>query len=203
MACQQQQEEHQEEALCCDNERPPSSLWNLVSMEIDSEHNHDDCQTLPSLKLKVKEKPHQSVSFQSSSSLFCYNIPDDEPREWYTDEDEEIVKAEARKEVGVLRRMKAGASGQSARNPQPHHHQNMCIVGLERQLISREFRKKRARTKKLVNYAVLRKQSKIGTGHGNSNNKVERIAEAARRYSEWSVINAKMFGDFQYIQSKE
>jgi hypothetical protein len=79
----------------------------------------------------------------------------------------------------------------------------MCIVGLEQRILSPEFSKKREKTKKLVKYAVLREQSKTDTGDGNSNNKVKRIAEAARRYSEWSVINAKAFGDFQYIQSKK
>jgi hypothetical protein len=49
---------------------------------------------------------------------------------------------------------------------------------------------------------VLLEQSKIGTGYDDSD-KAERIAQAARRYSEWSAAQAKMFGDFQYKQSKE
>jgi hypothetical protein len=212
MACQQQ-----EELLSYDHERPPPSLalelessepfrpsWNCV-LDIDIEHKHyHDCN----LPLTLNKKSRRSVSFQSSSTLFCYEIPEGEPQDWYTGEDEDIFKAEAQKELAVFRRMKggfafAGASGQSVSDSDPQYQRNMCIVGLEQQLISPEFSKKRKRTKKLVKYAVLREQSKIGTGHGNINNKVERIAQAARRYSEWSAAKAKMFGDFQYIQSKE
>ena len=165
-------------------------------MDIDSgnEHKLDGC-TLPSLK---KKKPPRSVSFQSSSTLFCYDVPEDEPQDWYTDEDEEIFKAEARKELAIFRRMKGGFGSD------PQHHRTVCIVGIEQHLISPESSKKRQRTKKLVKYAVLVEQSKIDTDTGcGSNDKAERIAEAARRYSEWSAAQAKMFGDFQHIQSKE
>ena len=171
-----------------------------INTESQHAHKRHDC-TLPSLNLKKKQR--RSVSFQPSSLLFCYGITEDELQDWYTGEDEEIFKAEARKEVAVFRQMKGGftgASGQSASDPQ--HHRNLCIVGLEQQLISPEFSRQRARTKKLVKYAVLLEQSKIGTVYGNSD-KAERIAEAARRYSEWSAAQAQMFGDFQYIQSKE
>jgi hypothetical protein len=166
---------------------------------------------LPSLALKSselnKKKPRRSVSFQSSSTLFCYKIPEDEPQDWYTDEDEEIFKAEARKELAVFRCMKggfafAGASGQSVSDPQ--YQGKMCIVGLEQQLVSPEFSKKRARTKKLVMYAMLAEQIRTCYGFDDANDdKAKRIAEAARQHSEWSAAQAKIFGDFQYIQSKE
>jgi 3,4-dihydroxy-2-butanone 4-phosphate synthase len=93
------------------------------------------------------------------------------------------------------------ASGQSASDPQLQLQRNLCLVGLE-QLVSPEFSKKRARTKKLVKHAVLVEQSKIETGCGDKD-KAERIAEAAIRYSEWSAAQAKMRGDFQYIQNKK
>ncbi|KAK1741047.1 hypothetical protein QTG54_008299 [Skeletonema marinoi] len=201
MACQQQLTSHDiERALpsLAPSESPRPS-WNCV-MDIDSHHvdkRHDHDRTMPSLK----KKQRRSVSFQSSSLLFCYGVPEDEPQDWYTGEDEEIFKAEARKELAVFRRMKGGFAGASGQLAGVHqHHRNLCIVGLEQQLISPEFSRKRARTKKLVKYAVLLEQSKAGTGYGD---KAERIAEAARRYSEWSAAQAKMFGDFQYIQSKE
>eukprot|EP00984_Skeletonema_dohrnii_P034525 scaffold33584_cov146-Skeletonema_dohrnii-CCMP3373.AAC.7 len=204
MACQQQQQppsyDDIERALpSLASSESPRPSWNCV-MDIDSQHvdKRHDC-TLPSLK----KKQRRSVSFQSSSLLFCYGVPEDEPQDWYTGEDEEIFKAEARKELAVFQRMKggfAGASGQLASDSE--HHRNLCIVGLEQQLVSPDFSRKRARTKKLVKYAVLLEQSKAGTGYIDSD-KAERIAEAARRYSEWSAAQAKMFGDFQYIQSKE
>jgi hypothetical protein len=201
MAYQQQQQEEPPSSYYCDHERPPPSLaidssessrpsWNGV-MDIDSsDQKLYDC-TLSSLK----KKPRRSVSFQPRSTLYCYDVPEDEPQDWYTDEDEEIFKAEARKEIAVFRRMKGGGFASD-----PQHNRNLCIVGIEQHLVSSEFSKKRARTKKLVKYAVLDEQSKIDTGCGD---KAERIAESARRYSEWSAAQAKMFGDFQYIQSKE
>ena len=179
------------------SEESPRSLWNCaMAMNTESQHEHKrhGC-TLPSLNLKKKRR---SVSFQLSSLLFCYGVPEDVTQDWYTGEDEEIFKAEARKEVAVFRQMKGGftgASGESAGDPQ------LCIVGLEQQLISLEFSRQRARTKKLVKCAVLLEQSKIGTCYGDSD-KAERISAAARQYSERSAAQAKMFGDFQYIQSK-
>ena len=212
MACQQRQKLL---SNSCDNEPPlpllspalaPTKLsrppGNCV-MDIDSqhEHKHHNCN-LPSLN--PKQKKRRTVSFQPRSLLFCYGISVDETQDWYTGEDEGIFKVEARKELAIFWRMKQGyttdASGKSASNPQ--HHRNLCIVGLEQDLISPAFSRERVRTKKLVKCAVLLEQSKIGTGYDDSD-KAERIAQAARRYSEWSAAQAKMFGDFQYKQSKE
>ena len=149
-------------------------------MDIDNELQY--ACTLPSLK----KKPRRSVSFNPNSTLYSYNVPEDDPQDWYTNADEEVMKADARKEVDIFRMMKGGlgAAGLSR-----HHQRNLCIVGLEQQLVSPEFTKKRARTKKLVKYAVLVEQAKS-------------IAAAARRHSEWSAAQAKMIGDFQHIQSK-
>ncbi len=175
-------------------------------MDIDSElaDKRPGC-FVPSLN----KKQRRSVSFQPRSLLYRYEVPEDEPQEWYTGVDEDIFKKEARKDLAIFQRMKGGfnvdgAARQSALNPQPQHNEidSLCIVGLEQQLISPEFSKKRARTKKLVKYAVLLEQSRVDLG-GSVNGKADRIAEAAARYSEWSAAQAKMFGDFQHIQSKE
>jgi len=203
MACQQHQKLL---SNSYDNEppllSPAPAPTKLPRPSIDSqhEHKHHNCN-LPSLNPKKKKR--RTVSFQPRSLMFCYSIPAEETHDWYTGEDEGIFKAEARKELAVFWRMKQGytdALGQSASNPQ--HHRNLCIVGLEQDLISPAFSRESARTKKLVNCAVLLEQSKIGTGYDDSD-KAERIAQAARRYSEWSAAQAKMFGDFQYKQSKE
>lgn len=200
MSCQQQQGNYYS------SERPlipPPSIesreescrpsWNCV-MDIDNELQY--ACTLPSLK----KKPRRSVSFNPNSTLYSYNVPEDDPQDWYTDADEVVMKADARKEVDIFRMMKGGlaAAGLSR-----HHQRNLCIVGLEQQLVSPEFTKKRARTKKLVKYAVLVEQAKMNTAYGNTTVKAERIAAAARRNSEWSAAQAKMIGDFQHIQSKE
>jgi hypothetical protein len=165
-------------------------------MDIDNELQY--ACTLPSLK----KKPRRSVSFNPNSTLYRYNVPEDDPQDWYTNQDEEVMKADARREVDIFRKMKGGLTG--AAGLSRHHQRNLCIVGLEQQLVSPEFTKKRARTKKLVKYAVLVEQAKINTAYGYDNtHKAERIAAAARRHSEWSAAQAKMFGDFQHIQSKE
>ena len=204
--------EHQQELLSNINERSlplpslapelPRPSWNCV-MDIDSElvdvDKRRDCAQ-PSFKEK-KTKQRRSVSFQTRSLFFRYSVPEDEPQDWYTSADEDMFKAEARAELAVLQGMKGGLAGDTNSNSQ-QRNESLCIVGLEQQLISPEFSKKRARMKKLVKYAVLLEQSKIGTGYSH-NDKAERIAEAARQYSEWSAAQAKMFGDFQYIQSKE
>ena len=181
---------------------PSRPSWDCV-MDIDSEllYKRPDCP-LPSLKNNnnMKKKQRRSVSFQTRSLLFRYDVPEDEPQDWYTDADEDMFKAEAKYDLEILKRMKEGLAGANSQQ----HNEGLCIVGLEQQLISPEFMKKRARTKKLVNYAVLLEQSKLRSRYGNGNSeKAERIAEAARQYSEWSAVQAKMFGDFQHTQSKQ
>ena len=182
---------------------PSRPSWDCV-MDIDSElvYKRPDCP-LPSLKNnnnnKKKKQQRRSVSFQTRSLLFRYDVPEDEPQDWYTDADEDMFKAEAKYDLEILKRMKEGLAGANSQQ----HNEGLCIVGLEQQLISREFMKKRARTKKLVNYAVLLEQSKLRNSYCGYSEKAERIAEAARQYSEWSAAQAKMVGDFQHIQSKQ
>lgn len=194
-----------ERPLPSPTQSPPRSSSSCV-MDIDSElaDKRPGC-FMPSLK----KKQRRSVTFQNRSLLYRYDVPEDESQEWYTGVDEDIFKKEARKDLAIFQRIKGGfnlngAAGQSAPDPQPQHNEidSLCIVGLEQQLVSPEFSKKRARTKKLVKYAVLLEQSRIDFG-GNYYDKADRIAEAAARYSEWSAAQAKMFGDFQHIQSKE
>eukprot|EP00984_Skeletonema_dohrnii_P016021 scaffold7022_cov87-Skeletonema_dohrnii-CCMP3373.AAC.1 len=111
MASQQQQ--HQQKQLLSYSAalESPRQSWNCV-MDIDSHHQqhadkrHDSPLPSPSLKKSLKKKQHRSVSFQSSSLLFCYGVPEDETQDWYTGEDEEIFKAEARKEVAVFQQLK-------------------------------------------------------------------------------------------------
>jgi hypothetical protein len=162
-----------------------------MNIDIDSAFTQLHDSPLPSPK---KKSSRRSGSFQSRATLYCYEIREDELQEWYTDEDKETFKAEARKEVCVFRRIKGGfasAQGQATSG-------DLCIVGLEQQLVSPEFSKKRVRTKEQVTYAVLAAQAKVDA---DCVAKAERIAAAARRHSEWSASKAKMFGNFQYIQS--
>ena len=52
------------------------------------------------------------------------------------------MKADARKEVDIFRKMKGGLTGAAGLSSR-HHQRNLCIVGLEQQLVSPEFIKKR------------------------------------------------------------
>jgi len=183
-------------------------------MDIDSETQHIRSSTsvlrpCPSIFKNKQRLQRQSVSFSSTRpTLWCYDIPYNERQEWYNNADEEFFKEEARKEVAAFWRlkMKTQGDGRSVNDDSsicfidPEDRHSMCIVGLEKLLISKEFIKKRARTRELVKRAVLAEQNKICTGYGD---KAERIAESAMQYSEWSACQAKMLGKFQYIQSKE
>jgi hypothetical protein len=152
---------------------------------------------LPSLQ--TEETTRRSVSFSNTGSFFEYDYsPSDDllglklsGRIWYTEEDEEKFKAQARRDVAAFKRLQKGDTDGCP--PQ----RNLCIVGLEQHLVSPDYNKKRARTKKLITYAVLGAQKRGVV------NDPERIAKTARRYSEWSVEQAKKFGDFQRLQSKE
>jgi hypothetical protein len=149
-------------------------------------------------RLKKTHKQRRSVSFKSASTVYEYEdaLSDEEflqlkERIWYTEEDEEVFKAAARKEVAAFKRLQKGKSDNNVQQ------RDLCIVGLEQHLVSPDYTKKRARTKKLITYAVLGAQAR------EASNNPERIAKAARRYSDWSVEQAKKFGDFQRIQSED
>ena len=149
-------------------------------------------------RLKKPYKQRRSVSFKSASTVYEYEdaLSDEEflqlkERIWYTEEDEEVFKAAARKEVAAFKRLQKGKSDNNVQQ------RDLCIVGLEQHLVSPDYTKKRARTKKLITYAVLGAQAR------EASNNPERIAKAARRYSDWSVEQAKKFGDFQRIQSED
>lgn len=142
-----------------------------------------------------KVPPRRCVSFSSASTYTVVSLTGEEFADikhkiWYTEEDEGRFKEAARMEVAAFKRLQKG--GDSAAK-----QKDMCIVGLEQHLVSHDYTKKRARTKKLISYAVLGAQAR-----GGDAGDPERIAKTARRYSEWSAEQAKKFGDFQHIQSK-
>lgn len=182
-----------------ESESRPS--WDCVmDIDIDSELDIDN-STLYPLTLMKDAMPHRSIfSFSPNSTVYCYEVPEGEQQEWYTSADKDLFKAEARLECEVFRRLKKGrfAQGQGELDcslPQI----DLCIVGLEQQLISPEFTRKRVQTKKLVTNAVLMEQARrYGYGDSDSDSdKAERIANAARRYSKWSTKQAKIVGEFQ------
>jgi hypothetical protein len=104
------------------------------------------------------------------------------------------MSADARKQVHLFRMMQEDELLSTSDIIAMRHQHDLTEVGLERQLLGREYSEKRSRTKRLVAHAVLLEQAKIDAGY-NKIDKVERIAAAARRYSDWSTRYAKMFGD--------
>ncbi len=75
---------------------------------------------------------------------------------WYTEEDEEVSKANTRLEASVLRRMQRGEPVEGI----SLHPDNLTIVGLEKHLLSPELKMKRLRLKRLVKYTVLMEQAR-------------------------------------------
>jgi hypothetical protein len=152
--------------------------------------------TSPSLQ---KNPPRRSVSFSSRSTVYYYEfspthdlqVPKD--RLWYTPEDEDRFKADAQEELHAFKLLR-GLSSDEAKG-EDKFPRGMCIVGLEQHLVSPDHSRKRARARMLISNAVLGAQAR-GLG-------LERIATTARRYSEWSVAQAKTFGDFQHMMSKK
>ena len=169
-------------------------LEALSATRVSSE---DNSQAVTSQK---EPPPRRSVSFATKCTGYQYDYSPTEDvldlklsgKIWYTEEDEENFKAQARRDVEAFKRLQKGGE------PDGCVQRNLCLVGLEQHLVSPDYIKKRARTKKLITYAVLEAQSR-----GVGKNGPERIAKIAQRYSEWSVEQAKKFGDFQHIQSKE
>lgn len=151
----------------------------------------------------LQEDPprRSSVSFSPTSSMVYWKPSHHDLRDlkdsiWYTSEDEDRFKADARKEIDAFKMLKRRTSdednGDDSKYPQ--HQRGLCIVGIEQHLVSSDHSRKRARAKKKVTRAVLGAQA-----HGFA---FERIAETVRRYSEWSAAQAKIIGDFQHTLSK-
>ncbi len=147
--------------------------------------------------------PRRSVSFSSESRLSFFDSSSYlkvKDSLWYTSEDEDRFKTDAREELAAFRLLKERSSDEApGKESCPQHlssssSSSMCIVGLEQYLISRDHSRKRARIKKLAHYAVFDAQAR-GLGF-------EEIAETTRRYSEWSDAEAKMIGDFQHVMNK-
>lgn len=184
----------------------PRPSWSC-EVDIDTEpHPLHDC-TFPTSKSKLKslaayshrEACPRSVLFQPSSTLFLYEGQECALQElWYTKADEDIFKAAAKKQVAAFHQLQM-KSGESVGPCCFLNQGGLCIVGLERDLLSPEISEKRVLTKRLIKCAVLVEQARRGPC---SSNKAERIAYAAMRHSEWSSLEATAVGAFQYRQSR-
>lgn len=153
---------------------------------------------IPSPSALPRGHTRRSVSF-SLISFFgsppTHDLQDLKDGMWYTSEDEDQFKADAQKELDAFKLLKERSLDEAEGEENSPQHQDMCIFGLEQYLISLDHTRKRARAKKLTKYAVLDAQAR-GLGF-------EQIAETARRYSAWSVAQAKMVGDFQCMMCND
>ena len=111
-------------------------------------------------------------------------------RSWYTIKDEQQFHENARYEMVSYLRAKQAAQDTGV------PLEVLCPVGLEKQLISRDFCKKRAFYRKLV-LAAVRMEQRVRYSHEDEYDRQDRIAAASTRYSEWSRSQALMIGSFQ------
>ena len=141
-----------------------------------------------------RRTPLSSVSFSPINKLAEIEYPYDYDRQSYTSEDVEKFKKESREEVVAFLRLKYGSCT-------PHHsHCHLNLVGLEQYVLTPNVLNQQAHLRELVRYAVLSEQALLKGFVGDTS---AYIADASRHCSEQSALQAKLIGDFQFIQSKE
>ena len=185
----------------------PCPSWTCCGMSRDSELDTDTslalrlrpCDPRPSILRASRSsfrRRSSSVSFSPKSKLIVIERRDNYDRKQgsYTAKDEAKFKKEASDEVINFLHLKyvPGTSHQ--------HHRDMCLVGIEQYLLSPNFKNQRARARALVRYAVLSEQART---QGCVGDMAARIAEVSMQYSERSVAQAELIGEFQFIQSNE
>ena len=142
-----------------------------------------------------KKKQQRTVRFSTStmSAMVCYNdrSSDNTTAHWYTHEDEQQFRQDNQDEA-ISYTMHKETRG-SISNSAPM----ICPVGLEQQLISREYTKKRALMKRMAKFTVLREQARISSHSEHSDDKHYRIATASILCTQWAREQATTIGAFQ------
>ena len=140
-----------------------------------------------------QRRSRMKVRFSPTSTLhYFYKPQDDTSRYWYSSEDEQRFKQQAKEDMISCLRMKI--------RPDDTAHKT-CPVGLELKLISRDFCHKRLLAKELVRLAVRVEQER--TVYDNDYDRQERIASASMKHSEWSRSQAETVGTFQAMAAQE
>ena len=138
------------------------------------------------------------VQFSTISSLYTYqdcqdNLGDSSRCRWYSVEDYQRFKQEAKQDrISCLQKKKRKSNGDI---------DDTVPFGLELQLVSTDFTKKRLIKKALVGLAVREEQER--PTNENFIYRQERIAAASRRHSEWARIQAQAVGAFQAISVRD
>ncbi len=179
----------------------PRQSWTCV-MDIDSEldgpalRSCDPPSILSTSRSSCRRRSSRgSVSFASTSKLMVIERLDgyDRKQGSYTAADEAKFKKQARDEVIAFLQLKY-ASGTSKQQ-----HRDMCLVGIEQYLLCPNPEHQRQRVRALVRHAVLSEQARA-YAQGCVGDTSARIAEVSRQYTQQSVSQAKLIGDFQFIQ---
>ena len=150
---------------------PPSSSPSILNL---------------SQKTQIPTK-RRAVRFSPKSILYCFPKTREEIF-WYTHEDELRFKLQAKEDMITCLRMKIKSGSIS--------DHNMCPIGLEMQLISKGFSKKRRLTKELV-WLAVRVEQERPIEYDNDYDKQKRVAAASMKHSEWSRAQAQTLGTYQ------
>ena len=143
-----------------------------------------------------KRRSIMTVRFSPTSTLHCFYKPQDEDisKSWYSSEDEQRFKQQAKEDTISCLRMKI-------RSDDTNTIHKTCPVGLELKLVSPDFRHKRLLSKELVRLAVRVEQER--TIYDNDYDRQERIAAASMKHSEWSRAHAETIGTFQALAAQK
>ena len=180
------------------NDNKNEKQTGMMMMANNFQSNHQACisQDFPQSLISKKR-----VQFSTISSLYCYqdyqdNLIVSSRCRWYSLEDYQRFKQEAKQDrISCLQKKKRKSNGDDIGDD------TVCPFGLELQLVSSDFNKKRRIEKALVGLSVRAEQER--PSNENFIHRQERIAVASRQHSEWARIQAQAVGAFQAISARE
>ena len=152
-------------------------------------------------KEKKCNRKNTTVRFSKYSEMVCFKPSNDTSACWYNRSDEQRFKLQAKHDmISHLQKtndMSTHTPSDDVMTPRSYP------VGLEQQLVSSEFTKKRMVTKRLVQLAVRMEQARIYSDDNADNDtlKQDRIAMASMQYSEWSRHQATAIGTLHAMAS--
>ena len=148
----------------------------------------------PRTTTSKKKQQQRTVRFSTMSAMVCYNdrSSDNTTSRWYTNEDEQRFRQDNQDEA-ISYIMHKETRGSISKNNAPM----ICPVGLEQQLISREYTKKRSLMKRMAKFTVLREQAQISSHNEHAGDKQDRIATASILCTQWAREQATTIGAFQ------
>ena len=154
-----------------------------------------------SKKKKKCNGKNTTVRFSKYSEMVCFKPSNDTDTSacWYSRNDEQRFKLQAKHDM-ISHLQKTDDMSLSTSTPSDDVMTPRSYpVGLEQQLVSSEFTKKRIVTKRLVQLAVRMEQARTNLDDDVDvidTLKQDRIAMASMQYSEWSRHQATAIGTF-------